>query len=63
MQSKPVRLLPVKLNLKSSGTVCVEIEPRAGVCVLVSLNSSTVCVSYREDQPVNPKAKWNGKAL
>lgn len=31
--------------------------------MFVSLNDSTVCVPHREDHPVNPRAKWNGKDL
>ena len=31
--------------------------------MFVSLNDSTVYLPHREDQPVNPRAKWNGKDL
>lgn len=31
--------------------------------MFVSLTDSTVFASHREDQPVTPKAKWNGKSF
>lgn len=64
---KACETAPRKVKLKiirySMCTQCQKIETEIGVYVIVSLNDSTVCVCYREDQPVTPKAKWNGKGF
>lgn len=62
---KACEIAPRKVKLKIIRCVpskAAEIDSEILVNVFVCVDS-TVCVCHREDQPVNPKAKWNGKAL
>lgn len=63
---KACEIAPRKVKLKIfryARLKAREIDTERGVNVFVPLNDYTVCVFHREDQPVNPKAKWNGKRL
>lgn len=52
----------VKLKiLRCVATEATEISTDTDDLVIVVLYDSTVSVYHREDQPVTPRAKWNGK--